>query len=160
MSRLAEGKRVLEIGAYQGRSTAALAQTASLVVSVDHHRGDAGTRAVGTAPDWTLPLFCGHLNRLGLWEKVVPIIGNVEDIRPILAPFAFDLVWIDGAHDEESVSRDTALAFRVLNPVSGVIAWHDWDYESVQAGVAKHLVNLASVRQQPGTRIGTYTRGD
>ena len=40
LSKLAEGKRVLEIGCFQGRSTVALAQTAKSVVSVDYFHGD------------------------------------------------------------------------------------------------------------------------
>ena len=75
------------------------------------------------------------MSRLGLWDKVVAVVGKVEDVAPLLASGTFGLVWIDGAHDAESVARDTALALRVLSP-GGTIAWHDWDYESVRAGAS------------------------
>lgn len=132
LAALASDRAVLEIGAWRGRSTVALARLARLVVSVDWHRGDAGSGG-----EWTLPEFCSALTAANAWGKVVPVVGRSEDIAPHLCG-PFGLVWVDGAHDAESVARDTALALRVVGP-GGVVAWHDWDYESVRAGVARHL---------------------
>lgn len=147
---LAEGRDVLEIGAFQGRSTAALARGARRVVSVDWHRGDDGS-----GWGWTLPAFSGHLTRLGLWDRVIPVVGRVEDVAPLLAG-PFGLVWIDGAHGAADVERDTRLALRLLAP-GGVIAWHDWDYESVRAGVAAGGIDPRHCHEPAGTRIGTWT---
>jgi hypothetical protein len=149
LSGLAADKQVLEIGAWKGRSTIAMVRTAALIVSVDWHRGDAGSGA-----EWTLPDFCASLTAANAWGKVIPIVGRIEDIGVFLRSFCFGFVWIDGAHDEESVARDTYLANRVLG-AGGVIAWHDWNYESVRAGVARHL-NLNDCRQQSGTKIAIW----
>ena len=37
----------------------------------------------------------------------------------------YDLIFIDGAHDIESVCGDSGLAFELLNP-NGIIIWHDY----------------------------------
>src|SRR5262245_41847662 len=79
-SALARDRLVLELGSYKGRSTAALAQTALQVVSVDWHRGDEGTPGGG----WTLPEYCAALRALGLWGRVVPVIGRIEEIGWLL----------------------------------------------------------------------------
>ncbi len=159
LAELGKGRVVLEIGAYLGRSTVALATGAKLVVSVDHHRGDPGTKAGSKHPSegWTLPAFTEALTRLNLWGKVVPVVTNSELAGQLLARTAFGVAFIDGAHDSVSVLRDTEVAIRLLAP-GGVIAWHDWDYESVKAG-ANAVIDIAEVRQEPGTRIGTWTKG-
>jgi predicted O-methyltransferase YrrM len=40
-------------------------------------------------------------------------------------PPVYDLVFVDGSHDRESVSRDAALARGVLKP-GGLLAFHDY----------------------------------
>lgn len=47
---------------------------------------------------------------------------------------SFDLVFIDAAHDTESVERHTRIALQAVRP-GGVIAWHDWHWESVREGI-------------------------
>ena len=118
--RLAEGRRVLEVGSYQGRSTICLAYSALWVVSVDWHRGDAGT---GRAD--TLPAFCANLERYGVASKVRKVVARVQDVADLFAPGVFDLAFVDGAHDRESVLRDAEFARRVVRP-GGAVAFHDW----------------------------------
>ncbi len=125
---LAEGGLVLELGSYHGRSTCALAEVAARVVSVDHHRGDRDT---GLA-DSLFP-FIANLNALGVEPKVEVLIREIETVGDELPDQGFDLVFIDGQHDAESVERDTRLAARCVKP-GGVIAWHDWHEQSVRLG--------------------------
>ena len=113
---LCRGKRVLEIGSYLGLSTICIAQTAEHVVSVDPHDG-RGTQN----PYETHDAFLSFLEKYGVAEKVESIVGLTAD-----APSGpFDVVFIDGAHDFESVRADIEHAIERLAP-EGVIAFHDY----------------------------------
>ena len=67
----------------------------------------------------TLPEFLANLSRYGIDGKVtthhpdLPLEGE------------FDFVFIDGAHDRDSVTADIAKALDVLSP-GGLIAFHDY----------------------------------
>jgi hypothetical protein len=74
LMNLAHGAVVLELGAYRGRSTIALASVAKRVVSVDWHRGDP---AVGNSD--TLGRFMANVEAAGMRDKVVPVVGEALD---------------------------------------------------------------------------------
>lgn len=93
---------------------------------------------------------------LGLWDKVTPVIGRIEEACQWLAPL-FDLVFIDGAHDAESVARDTNVA-RTLTGKGGVLVWHDWNYESVREGAGR-IVNLETCKPLVGA-LAIWSRED
>lgn len=119
LGRLAAGKNVLEIGSYCGRSTVCLARTARSVYAVDTFDGR------GTAlPGDTLPTFRETMKRHCVDDKVFVLKGESADILPSLPP-VFDLIFIDGSHDYESVSQDIELASRKLKP-GGVLVFHDY----------------------------------
>lgn len=121
LAELAKDKVVLEIGSYCGRSTICLAQTAKKVHSLDWHRGDADTQ---THHD-TLPLLRHNLLKWNLTHNVVLHVGRIEDFHGLFLSGYFDMAFIDGAHDSESVERDCLLAAQALE-VGGVIACHDF----------------------------------
>lgn len=119
LSEIAKGKRVLELGSYCGRSTICIAQTAEHVVSIDPHDGRGTPYRQNTFDS-----FKANLQRYG--------IANVEAYQT--TDFSddhdkFDLVFIDAAHDYESVSKDIVRASSVLND-GGLLAFHD--YRSVR----------------------------
>lgn len=119
LARLATGKTVLEIGSYCGRSTICLAQTAKSVHACDTFDGR------GTAlPGETLESFKRNIRQAGVENKVDVRQGLSSEVLPALPP-VFDLVFIDGAHDYESVSRDTELATALLRP-GGMLVFHDY----------------------------------
>jgi SAM-dependent methyltransferase len=131
LAQLATGKIVLEIGSYKGRSTVAMATVARQVHAVDWHNGDAGTKAAA-GDGCSLPAFVENIARAGVREKVVAHVGRFEDVLPLLADSSFDLAFIDGAHDDDSVRHDLRQARRLLVP-GGVLAFHDWNEPSVRA---------------------------
>lgn len=119
LARLAEGKVVLEVGAYAGRSTICLAQKAVCVGTIDTFDGR------GTAqPGNTLPLFRRNLKRYGVGDKVRVYEGESLRVMEWLPP-VYDLVFIDGSHDRESVLADAAAASRLLKP-NGRLVFHDY----------------------------------
>lgn len=121
LCKLAAGKRVLELGAYKGRSTVALASTAAHVTSVDWHKGDPDVaKATNDACVDTFPEFLANTKA---YTNITPIVKRIADAAPELRTQTFDMVWIDAGHDFENVTHDMRLALE-LKPA--VIAVHDW----------------------------------
>jgi hypothetical protein len=121
LAELAEGKLVLELGAWQGFSTICLAQAAEVVHSVDWHGGDAHA-GYGS----TLVPYLQNLQRYGLLgagSRLATHIGRFETICPVFADQSFHGVFVDGAHDYESVLADGKQALRLTNEW---IAFHDY----------------------------------
>lgn len=148
LARLATDKSVLEIGSYCGRSTIAMAQTAKLLHAVDPF--DA--RATSTPRHDTLVVFLENITRYGVLQKVVTHQGTAAMMVPHLAE-RFDLAFIDGAHDQDSVLRDARLATAKLNE-GGLLAFHDYGptdpgvvlaVEELVAGGAKILERQGSI---------------
>jgi hypothetical protein len=120
LTRLADGKDVLEIGAYCGKSTICLARTARSVLAVDPFDG-RGTPAPGD----TARRFRDNVERYGVADRVTARAGTSADVLPDLPARSFDLVFIDGAHDADSVRADIALSLPLLRP-GGLIVFHDY----------------------------------
>lgn len=123
LRRWACGKTVLELGAYEGLSTLQLASTAKGVVTVDTFDGK-GTNE----PKDTEEILWGNLQKAG--QDICPVQvhkGLFSEVLPRLDR-KFDLVFIDGSHDYESVVADINLSEPLLNP-GGMIAFHDYDTE-------------------------------
>jgi predicted O-methyltransferase YrrM len=130
LQELAAGRRVVELGSWKGRSTCALLETAALVITVDWHRGDEGA-----GWDDTYLEFLTHVHQRANPLNLISIRGRIEQVGPLLATACAELVFVDSAHDEAAVARDTTLALRLLAP-GGLLVWHDWNYDSVQRGAA------------------------
>jgi len=130
LSQLAEGRVVLEVGSYLGRSTLRLAETAKLIHSVDHHQGDDGTGPADTLDGFRLNLELAEVS-----DRVVVHVGDARAVLPTMADNQFGLAFIDGSHDEASVRHDAEQARRLVVD-GGVVAFHDWGYPSVRAGAA------------------------
>lgn len=118
LADLARGKEVLEIGSYCGRSTICMAQTAESVSAVDPFDG-RGT----PHPKGTYELFRANLKRYGV--SAATIIGTASELLHPKMEAVCDLVFIDGAHDYDSVRADIRVAEHVLRP-GGLIAFHDY----------------------------------
>ena len=153
LAELARGKRVLEIGSYCGRSTICMAQTAEHVTSVDPHDGRGTPRPMNTRQS-----LAANLKRYGC-ENVSIIVGTVEDNGAYLYP-PFDMIFVDGAHDYESVKRDIDNAQELLVP-GGTLAFHDyrrspgehdgrWD-EGVTIAVDELIADGADLVSRHGT---------
>lgn len=88
LTRISEGKLVLELGALLGYSTITLANSAKRVFSVDPHEGYPVDN-----PRSTLLPFFNNLERYGVIDKVVPIISKYELIVDSLPEV--DVAFID-----------------------------------------------------------------
>lgn len=119
---LARGNRVLELGAWTGYSTVALASVAERVTSVDWHLGDDHA---GSFDTWEI--FTFNLERYGVAARVEAVRARFEDALPDMAAQGrvFDGCFLDAHHSEESVTRDIGLALPLIKP-GGFLAFHDY----------------------------------
>lgn len=129
LAELAADKVVLELGAWQGYSTVCMAQTARSLTSVDWHHGDEHAGHTST-----LVPYLQNLQRYGLLQHVNVVVGRFENVLPLLQTGGFDLVFVDGQHDYESVSFDGGHALRLLRPEGGTIAFHDYGIQASSEG--------------------------
>lgn len=129
LSQLARGKLVLEFGAFLGKSTIALASTATRVHSVDWHKGDAHAGYSNT-----LPGFLANLSRYGVRDKVVIHVGRNQEVAPIFQRGVFDLFFLDSFHERKAVEEDIILGRPLVKP-GGYIAFHDYGARIELAGV-------------------------
>jgi predicted O-methyltransferase YrrM len=137
LRRLGAGRTVLELGAWKGRSTVVLAGVARYVVSIDRHQGISG-HDNDSLPDYLL-----NVRSL---PNVAMVVADFEAVVPLLGHF--DLVYVDGDHDANSVERDVRLAYDYSSPT--VICGHDWDFDEVREGFARVLGD-----RQPGNLVGS-----
>jgi predicted O-methyltransferase YrrM len=125
LSQLARGKRVLEIGAFQGRSTVALAQSAEHIVSIDHFSGDEFTGNLGGNTLNREQVIENYArNTKPYKDKITVMISDMYKAIPLLDPKDFDLLFYDADHTAEAAKFfcDWALDARP----DAIVALHDY----------------------------------
>lgn len=164
LAKYAQGKKVLEVGSYKGRSTIWMARVAQSVFAVDTWDG----RCTPTPQD-TLPEFLANLQKYNVADKVTAGGGTLAMVRkgqtqhPTLGEFEnpdfgpFDLIFIDGDHSEEGVKADIEESLSLLAP-GGLMAFHDYARPTdpgVQAAVDElvFIKQSASIVDRAGTVI-------
>lgn len=123
---LPQRARVVEIGTYRGRATAALAHgcrgNQGRLTTYDHYQGVAGAAA-----DWSSSpeLVAQNLATVGIRSGVE--IRALASLDAALAwtGGAIALLFVDGSHDELSVAADLAAWWPHVQ-VGGIVALHDY----------------------------------
>ena len=132
LQRLATGKRVLEIGCYQGRSTVAMATTAEHVFTIDSFAGDDFTEAEGgISKDVCRDAFLRNTKQ---FENVSLLEFDMYDMLKNLLPSNFDFIFYDAGHSADdtkffldwvqSAPDDTIIALHDYKP-DGEPKWHE-----------------------------------
>lgn len=123
LAALLRPRRILEIGTFDGMSTCALYSGAKVFgsqpqvfcvdLSIRAEKIKANFRAAG-------------LGGADLGENFVFLEGDSRKVLPDLARFGmlFDLILVDGCHDERFVREDWKNAQKLLEP-RGVVIFHD-----------------------------------
>jgi len=134
-------ERIVEIGSYQGRSTRALADnTPGTVYAVDlwalgpwvNEIDWMAAKFAECGPEFVYEAFQQNLSPHIETGKVVPIRSTSSDAAVDLHDQFFDMIFIDGAHDYDSVVRDIIL----WSPMAtGLLCGHDYDHVAVQRAV-------------------------
>jgi hypothetical protein len=145
LAKLAENQDVLEIGSYCGKSTIWMARTANKVYCIDTFESTGTPNSRGN----TYQEFVENLKRFGVEKKVAIYIGDTrekaftDDVRRLQEMGAyFDLIFIDGSHDRQSVENDIAVSLPLLKTY-GVIAFHD--YGTDHPGVTETIDKLIGI---------------
>jgi predicted O-methyltransferase YrrM len=113
------GVRMLEIGAYEGRSALwflehVLTGEGSSIVCLDFF----------SRPWWDLR-FDHNIARSGHAERVTKLKGHSHVLLPGLEAESFDVVYVDGGHAAATVLLDGVLSWRLLKP-GGLLVFDDY----------------------------------
>lgn len=146
--------RIVEIGAYKGRMTNALASsTPGRVWTVDHWMGSNPTWADNPAllrserDDVTDEIekeggreavFDEFLQNVGRFRNLTVYKMSSAEAWGRLGHLTFDFVWIDASHDYQSVYSDIRRWGAYLTD-GGLIAGHDAEYPGVSRAVGELL---------------------
>jgi tetratricopeptide (TPR) repeat protein len=149
---LPDGATVAEIGVWKGQSVIHLAQRMQdmgkrcMIHAIDTFQGDEDT-----GKEKTLVQFTENIERAGVGGIVYPLPDQSIIAATRFEAGELDMVFIDGAHDYDSVYSDlTAWWPRVKD--GGILAGHDIDSPDVQraledAGIEYHVVGRCWVRK-------------
>ncbi len=117
---------IVEIGSWKGKSTICLAKGSEAgprlkIYAIDPHIGSEEHHA--NAQVWTFEEFQANIRKAGVQDSVVPLVKMSTDAaKDFNLPVS--LVFIDGAHDYDSVKADFEAWFpKVIE--GGMIAFHD-----------------------------------
>lgn len=151
LAELARGKEVVEVGSWLGRSTKAMAHTATKVFAVDHWRGTAGGDATGEEAKHIDPfsVFCSNLGEEINTRKVVTLTRDHSEIDASMSYYdgptqeaspvgPVDMVFIDGDHTFDAVKRDIKNCLPLVKP-GGLLCGHDMNEKGVQDAVNEML---------------------
>lgn len=125
------GIRILEIGCWLGHSTSILAKYAKdndgLVICIDNFKGSPGTFLTEYAEIHDVRKeFISNMEELGLMQNIILIPFDSFKAFKILSSKSFDLVFIDGNHEYESVKNDIFIGLDAIKP-QGIISGHDFE---------------------------------
>lgn len=135
LTRAARGRVGLEVGTFCGKSTLLLGQVCPLLITVDTHKGDRNVGSQNTLAEFFANL--ESFEKRWLLIRVVPIIGHIEDIGPLLAPASFSFIYIDAEHYEDAAEASVKAVEHCASP-DCVWAFHDHGIPDVQR-VTKRL---------------------
>jgi predicted O-methyltransferase YrrM len=149
---------ICEIGTYCGKSAvylgAAARQAGSVVVTVDHHRGSEEIQPGWAHHDPTLvdprfgkmdslPTFRQTIAAAGLEDWVIAVVGRSEQVAGLWNT-PLGMLFIDGAHSEEPVTRDyECWAPYVME--GGALVFHDIYPDPAGGGQAPYRVYLRAL---------------
>ncbi|NUS01509.1 MAG: class I SAM-dependent methyltransferase [Nonomuraea sp.] len=144
---------ICEIGTYCGKSAiylgAAARHVGSVVVTVDHHRGSEEIQPGWAYHDPTLmdprfgkmdslPVFRRTIAAAGLEDEVIAVVGRSDRVAALWNT-PLGLLFIDGGHSEEPVTRDYA-GWAPHVTEGGALVFHDIYPDPADGGQAPYRV--------------------
>lgn len=169
-SRLAEPGHFLEIGSFCGRSSVILGGVIAQRNNPAHKLfccdpfGNVGkAEETSSTKRWaqrkrsSFETFRRNILNQNLEQWVVTLAGKSDDILPIMN-HQYTFIFVDGAHDYDSVTRDIALVTPKLLP-GGYILFHDANSNEVNHAINDHLdfTQFEEIKHPSGS-IAIYQR--
>ena len=158
VSGLSGPGEIAEIGSWKGKSTVALSLAVKrsgrgeTVYAIDHHHGVAEDTGLGTRTPRgsTWSPFLGAIDRAGVQDIVHPLrMSSLAGARWLARNgIRLKFLLVDGAHDEDSVTRDL-LSFFPLVLSGGLIALDDARPNGCCPGVYTAYQNVIESETQP-----------
>ncbi len=152
-------ERIVEVGSFLGRSTRAMADnTSGWVLAFDDWYGPRDIDM--DCRDRIYEVFRKNMNGLVESHKVYILQGDHGNTSIIPIGIHPDMVFIDGAHDYESVKRDLLIWKAKLEP-DGLLCGHDAQFASVQQALNEVVPGWKTVLYTDvGTTIWGIDYGD
>lgn len=135
----------IEIGTFTGASAEAILDGgAEKLITIDTFNGELGgpQALLGSnriysdhSREQIIGLALERLRRFG--DRVTLIIGESSKVATFFQKDIADLIFIDGAHDYESVKRDIA-SWKPILKEDGVLCGHDFDRSMVTRWIQKY----------------------
>ena len=159
LCRLAGVKEVFEFGTYLGGTTVTLAANLpeGKVTSLDidesaTHVLGSGSKVMAASSENDDFLRKVHLGEEPIYIRRAPAAVQARirllkgdsrqlDVEGLGLTSSFDLIFVDGGHDAETIAADTTNALKMLRP-GGIIAWHDYG-SPVHGEVTAYVDSLA-----------------
>lgn len=129
-------KTVVEVGSWLGQSTrhiASLLPKQGKVYAVDHWLGSVEHTGNDLVPT-LYEQFLSNVIHAGLTDKIIPVRMESLMAAQYLFGTPVDLVYIDGAHDAESVLKDLEAWYPYVRG-HGVLCGDDWTWPGVKQAV-------------------------
>jgi predicted O-methyltransferase YrrM len=129
-------KTVVEVGSWLGTSTrhiASLLPRGGKIYAVDHWEGSIEHQSDPRTPH-LYQQFLSNVIHTGLTNKIVPVKMASLEAASYLDGLQVDLVYLDGAHDTESVLQDLRAWYPFVKG-HGIICGDDWGWSSVAEAV-------------------------
>ncbi len=166
---LRKRSKVLEVGAWHGKSTIPLAlackEISGQVFTIDHFLGSPGEKEheVGIGPNGHQDILRVNLSLMDVLDCVHIYPYNcIDAIKHMPLATKFKFMYIDGAHTSERVMGDYYI-FRDLLASDALVAFHDYaigGWPTVQAAVSDLVRTCELVEVSQRGSIGVFRKGE
>jgi len=127
-----KGKRCLELGSYQGKSSVCMAEGAIHLTCVDTFSADgSGQNQMDKFTTWDI-----FTENTKGFKNIYPIIGKTQETVPFLPDDFYDFIFIDASHSYLDVLLDIEACWPKLK-IGGIMALHDYGWNGYKDGGPK-----------------------
>lgn len=119
VKQLPPGSKLVELGSFQGRSSVAISAVLppnSVLYCVDHFQGSEEHKNLNLDIGNLLDAFTTNIERFGVKDKIYTLVMSTTEAAEKFEPETLDLIFLDAAHDYDSVKTDVLNWYPKLKP--------------------------------------------